>query len=115
MNIEGFFQILPGLCKSDKPNNITAIYINPLKSDCMDGRIVNGVKNLLFTVFVSKKPPGYKIVQKQKVKLFKKVNKSVLSHITFYIEDYNNKPVDFNGVTVSLTCQLNELKSFKGT
>ena len=55
MNIEGFFQILPGLCKSDKPNNITAIYKIPLKSDCMDGRIVNGVRKPTFYGFSLKK------------------------------------------------------------
>ena len=44
------------------------------------------------------------------------MNKSVLSHIMFYIEDDDYKPVDFNGETKSFTCQRfknqkrNELK-----
>ena len=44
------------------------------------------------------------------------MNKSVLSHITFYLEDDDHKAVDFNGEAISFTCQLitiqktNELK-----
>ena len=40
------------------------------------------------------------------MKLYKKVNKSVLSHITFYLEDDDYKPDDFNGEKISFTCQL---------
>ena len=36
----------------------------------------------------------------------KNVNKSVLSHITFYFEDEDYKPVDFHNETISFTCQL---------
>ena len=28
-----------------------------------------------------------------------------MSHITFYLEDDDYKPVDFNGETISFTCQ----------
>ena len=34
------------------------------------------------------------------------MNKSVISHITFYLEDDDPKPVDFNGETIGFTCQL---------
>ena len=51
-------------------------------------------------------PPGHKIYKEAKVKLFKKVNKSVLSHITFYLEDDDHRPNDFNNEIVSFTCQL---------
>ena len=51
-------------------------------------------------------PPGYKIYREPRVKLFKKINKSVLSHITFYFEDVGHKPGDFNNETISFTCQL---------
>ena len=37
---------------------------------------------------------------------FSKLNKSVLSHITFYLEDDDHKPVDFHNETLSFTCQL---------
>ena len=41
-----------------------------------------------------------------KIKLFKRINKSVLSHLTFYLEFEGYKPVDFNNEIVSFTCQL---------
>ena len=50
-------------------------------------------------------PPGYKIYKKPIIKLFKK-NRRVPSHITFYLEDDDNKPVVFNNEIVSFTCQL---------
>ena len=31
---------------------------------------------------------------------------NLLSLITFYLEDDDRKPVDFNGETISFTCQL---------
>ena len=37
-------------------------------------------------------------------------NKSVLSHITFYIEDDDLKPVYFHNETISFTCQLIEIQ-----
>ena len=49
---------------------------------------------------------GHKIYKEPKVKLFKKINKSVLSHITFYFEDDDYKPVDFHNESASFTCQL---------
>ena len=38
--------------------------------------------------------------------IFKKLNKSVLFHIKFYVEVDDHKPVDFNGETISFTCQI---------
>ena len=40
------------------------------------------------------------------MKLFRMLNKSVLSHISFYLEDDDYKPIDFNSEIVSFTCQL---------
>ena len=39
----------------------------------------------------------------------KKINKSVLNTITFYLEDDNNKEVDFNGETLTFTLQGNKI------
>ena len=47
-----------------------------------------------------------KIYEEPRVKLFKNVTKSILSKIRFYLEDDDYKPVDFNGETISFTCQL---------
>ena len=105
-DIDGFYQLIAGSYKSDKPINITGIDKVHLKCDCIQGSIVNGVREPILFSFALSSPPGHKIYKKPRVKLFKKVNKSVLSHITFYFEDDDHKPVDFHGDTISFTCQL---------
>ena len=108
-DIEGFYQIILGLYESDKPINITGTDKVHLKCDCIQGSVVNGVREAILYSFALSSPPGHKTFKEPKVKLFKKINKSVLSHITFYIEDDDYKAVDFNGETISFTCQLNKL------
>ena len=108
-DFEGFYQILPESYKADKPINITGIDKIHLKCDCIQGSIVNGKREPILFSFALSSPPGHKIYKEPRVKLFKKVNKSVLSHITFYFEDDDHKSVDFNGETISFTCQLIEI------
>ena len=105
-DIEGFYQLIAGLYKSERPINITGVDKVHLKCDCIDGSIVNGIREPILYSFALDQPPGHKIYKEPKVKLFKKINKSVLSHITFYFEDDDYKPVDFNNETISFTCQL---------
>ena len=105
-DIDRFYQLISGSYKSDKPINITGIDKIHLKCDCIQGSIVNGIREPLLFSFALSSPPGHKIYKEPRVKLFKKVNKSVLSHITFYFEDDDHKPVDFHGETISFTCQL---------
>ena len=105
-DIDGFYQIIAGSYKSDRPINITGIDKVHLKCDCIQGSIVNGIREPILYSFVLSSPPGHKIFKEPRVKLFKKINKSVLSHITFYLEDDDYKPVDFNNETISFTCQL---------
>ena len=50
--------------------------------------------------------PGHKVYKEPRVKLFEKIKESVLSHITFYLEDDDHKPVDLNSETNFFTCQL---------
>ena len=95
-----------GLYEGNKPINITGIDKVHLKCDVVDGSTVNGVREPILYSFALDQPPGQKIYKEPKVKLFKKVNKSVLSHITFYVEDDDYKPVDFNGESILFTCQL---------
>ena len=47
-DIDGFYQLIPGSYKSEKPNNITSIDKVHLKCDCIDGSIVNGVREPFF-------------------------------------------------------------------
>ena len=105
-DIEGLYQILPGSYKSDKPINISEIDKVHLKADCIQGSIVNGAREPILYSFALSSPPGRKIFKEPRIKLFKKISKSVLSHITFYFEDDDHKPVDFNGETISFICQL---------
>ena len=105
-DIDGFYQLIAGSYKSDRPINITGIDKIHLKCDCIQGSIVNGIREPILYSFALSSPPGHKIYKEPRIKLFKKVNKSVLSHITFYFEDDDHKSVDFNGETISFTCQL---------
>ena len=105
-DIDGFYQIIAGSYKSDKPINITGIDKIHLKRDCIQESIVNGIREPILYSFALSSPPGLKIYKEPRIKLFKKVNKSVLSHITFYFEDDDHKLVDFNNETISFTCQL---------
>ena len=105
-DIDGFYQLIAGSYKSDRPINITRIDKIHLKCDCIQGSIVNGIREPILYSFALSSPPGHKIYKEPRVKLFKKINKSVLSHITFYFEDDDHKPVDFNNETISFTCLL---------
>ena len=105
-DIEGFYQMLPGSDQSNKPINITGIHKVYLKCDCIQGSIVSCIREPILNSFALSSPPGHKIYKEPRVKLFKKINKSVLSHITFYLEDDDHKPVDFKNETIIFTCQL---------
>ena len=104
--IDIHYQLIAGSYKSDRPINITGINKIHLKCNCIQGSIVNGVREPILYSFALSSPPGHKIYKEPRVKLFKKINKTVLSHITFYFEDDDHKPVDFNNETISFTCQL---------
>ena len=60
-NIERFYQILPGSYKSDKPINITGSDKIHLKCDCIQGSIVNGIREPVLYSFALSSPPGHKI------------------------------------------------------
>ena len=104
--IDGFYQLIARSYKSDRPINITGINKIHLKCDCIQGSIVNGVRETTLYSFGLSSPPGHKLNKEPRKKLFKKVNKSVLSHITFYFEDDDYKTVDFHNETISFTCQV---------
>ena len=105
-DIDGFYQTIAGSYKSDKPINTTGNDKIHLKCDCIQGSIVNVIREPILYSFALSSPPGHKIYKELRIKLFKKINKSVLSHITFYFEDDEYKPIDFHKETISFTCQL---------
>ena len=110
MIFQVFVQLTPGTYKSDEPINITGIDKIRLKRDCIQGSIVNGIGESIFYSFALSSPPGDKIQNQPKLKLFKKITKSVLSRIRFYIEDDDHKAVDFISETISFTCQLTKIQ-----
>ena len=93
-----------GTHKSEKPVMITTTDKVHLKCDCVDGSIVNGIREQI--LFILSAPPGYKIIKELNIILYKKINKTRLDSIQFFLEDSNHNPVDFNGETLTFTIQI---------
>ena len=60
-DIEGFVQLIPGSYISDRPIKITGIDKIHLKAGCIQGSIVNGVREAILYSFALSSPPGHKI------------------------------------------------------
>ena len=71
-DIDGFYQLIAGSYRSDRPINITGIDKIHLKCDCIQGSIVNGIREPILYSFALSSPPGHKIYKEPRVKLFKK-------------------------------------------
>ena len=95
-----------GTHKSEKPVMITTTDKNHLKCDCVDGSIVNGIREQILFSFNLSAPPGYKIIKEPNIILYKKINKTRLDSIQFCLEDSNHNPVDFNSETLTFTIQI---------
>ena len=80
-----------------------------LECDVIDGSVVNGSRQPLIYSFVSDKPSYYKVFCEPVTIQFKKMNKSVLNTITFYLEEDDNEEVNFNGKTLNFALQLIEI------
>ena len=90
---------------SQKIVNLSSTNKIHLKCDAIDGSVVNGVRKLILYSFVLDKPNGYKIFSEPETIHYKK-SKSVLDTITFYLEDDDNKEVNFNEETLTFTLQM---------
>ena len=55
-----------------------------LKCDCIDGSVVNGLRQPILYSFVLDKLPGYKVFSEPQTIHYKKINTSVLNTITFF-------------------------------
>ena len=77
-----------------------------MKCDAIDGSVVNCIRQPILFSFVLDKPSGYKVFCEPETIHYKKINKSVLNTITFFLEDDNNEEVDFNGETLAYTLQM---------
>ena len=111
-DIERFVQLIPGSYKSDKPINVTGINKLHLKADCIQGSSLKGVRQPILYSFALDQRPGQKIYEEAWMKLFKKINISVLSQITLYLESDNRKRVGVNNETTLITCPLNKKNEF---
>ena len=70
-DIDGFYQLIAGSYKSDKPINITGIDKVHLKYDCINGSIVKGIREPILYPFALSSPSRHKIYKEPRVKLFK--------------------------------------------
>ena len=95
-----------GVYISDKILNLNIIDKIHIKCDAIDGSIQDGVRQPILFSFILDKPSGYKVFCEPETIHFKKINKSVLNTISFYLEDDNNEIVDFNGETLTFTLQM---------
>ena len=77
-----------------------------LKCDVIDGSVVNGLRQPILYSFVIDKLPGYKVFCEPETVHYKKLNRSILNTITFYLADDNNAEVDFNQETLTFTLQM---------
>ena len=77
-----------------------------MNCDCIDGSILNGLREPVLFSFVLDKPRRYKVFCEPEIIHYKKINKSVLNTVTFYLEDDNNEEVNFNGETLTFTLQM---------
>ena len=91
---------------SQKIVNLSTTNKIHLKCYVIDGSVVNGDRQPILYSFVLDKPCGYKVFCEPETIHYKKINKSVLNTIMFYLEDDNNKVVDFNGETLTFTLQM---------
>ena len=95
-----------GTNRSEKPVMITTTDKVHLECDCVDGSNVNGIREQILFSFNLSAPPGYKIIKEPNIILYKKINKTRLDSIQFFLEDNNHNPVDFNSETLTFTIQI---------
>ena len=69
---------------SEKVTNSSSIDKIHLKSDCIEGAVLNGVRQPKLYSSVLDTPPGYKMLCELETIHFEKLNKSVFNILTFY-------------------------------
>ena len=100
-DFKGYYQLIPGSYKSDKPIVFTGIDEIHLKCDSINGSFVKGIRESILYSFAPSSPPSDKIYKEPKIKPVKKINKPLLSHVLFSIEKNDRKPVDFKRERIS--------------
>ena len=82
-----------------------------MNCDVINGSIINGVQQPILCSFHLDKPPGYKVFCEPET--IKKINKSVLITITFYLENDDHEEGHYNGETLTFTLQMMKIKTIK--
>ena len=77
-----------------------------MKCDCIDGIVLNGIRQPILFSFVLDKKPGYKVFCEPETVHYKKINKSVLNTIKFFSENDNLEEGNFNGETLKFTLRM---------
>ena len=77
-----------------------------MKCGVIDGSVVNGLRQPILYSLLLDKPVGYKVFSQPETVHYKKINKSILNSITFYLEDVINGKIDFNGETLTFKLQM---------
>ena len=74
------------------------------KYDCVDGSLVNEVREHFFKYFLPffTASPGYKVSKKPTTVLNKNIHKTRLDKIQFFLEPSNYSPVDFSTDLITL-------------
>ena len=79
-DIDGFYPLIAGSYKSDRPINITAIDKILLKCDSINGIIVNGIRQPIYTLLLSINHRGENYTKNLESDFSRNINKYVLSH-----------------------------------
>ena len=69
-DIDGFSQLIAPSYKSDRPIIITGTDKINLKCDCINGSIVNGIRETILYSFALKSTPGHKLYIQPRVNFF---------------------------------------------
>ena len=91
---------------SRKIVNLSSTKIIHLKCDVDNGSVVNGVRQPIPFSSILDKTSGYRLFCEPETILQKRINKSVLNTITFYLENDNNDEVTSIGETLTFKIHM---------
>ena len=98
--------LIPQVCTPGKILNLSTISKILLKTNVIEGSIVNGSRQPIFYSFVPDNPPGCKVFSAPETMHYKITKKFVSNSITFSLEDDNHEEVNFNGEALTFTLQI---------
>ena len=103
----------PGVYTSVKIFNSTTIDKIHFKTDVIDGRIVKGFRQPILYSLLLDEPAGCEDFSQPELIHYRKINKTVLNTITFYLEEDDHEEVNSTGETLSFTLQVIKIWTFE--